>query len=280
MSETWSWDPTLFKGASAYYERGRIPYAPGLAEALAGALGLDGTGRLLDVGCGPGTITLPLARLFSQAVGLDADQGMLDEAERLGRERDETNVRWIRMRAEDLPGRLGRFRVVTFAASLHWMDRAKVFTAVGGMLTLGGVVVHVDNPGYRRDRTASDNLVHPFPPEEQIEVLRTAYLGSDRRAGQGIRNSSPDDEDEVFRASGFIGPERVVVPDGRVLERSVDDIVAENFSSSGTAPHLFGERLGAFEADLRRLLRRGSPSGRYAVRLSDNELKIWRPAAI
>lgn len=279
MSETWTWDPTLFQGAAKYYERGRLPYAPGLADAMADALHLVGSGRLLDVGCGPGTVTFLLANLFREVVGLDADPGMLAEAQRLAHERQVTNAGWVEMRAEDLPGDLGEFQVVTFAASLHWMDRPKVFATVRRMLTPSGAVVHVDNPGYRPDAWSSEGLPHPPPPEDQIATLRKVYLGPDRRAGQGIRNSSPADEDDVFRATGFVGPERVVVPDGRVLERSVDEIVAEKFSSSGSAPHLFGEHLAGFEADLRELLGRFSTSGRFSVRLSDNELKIWRPAA-
>ncbi len=49
----WEWDETLFAGTASYYARGRLPYAPGLGEAFEVSLGLDGTGRLLDVGCGP-----------------------------------------------------------------------------------------------------------------------------------------------------------------------------------------------------------------------------------
>jgi len=55
--KTWSWDESLFAGAASYYEQGRLPYAPGLAEAFARCLDLEGQARLLDVGCGPGTAT-------------------------------------------------------------------------------------------------------------------------------------------------------------------------------------------------------------------------------
>ncbi|HEX3205894.1 MAG TPA: methyltransferase domain-containing protein, partial [Propionibacteriaceae bacterium] len=54
-----------------------------LAEALAEQLGLDGSGRLLDVGCGPGSLTLLLAPWFEQTTGIDADRDMLAEAKRL-----------------------------------------------------------------------------------------------------------------------------------------------------------------------------------------------------
>ncbi len=272
----WEWDETLFAGAAAYYDRGRLPNAPGLAGALEKALGLDGRGRLLDVGCGPGTVTLPLAGLFREVVGLDADAVMIQEAGRLASERGVMNARWVQARAEDLPADLGTFAVVTFAASFHWMDRPLVAGIIRGVLEPDGAVVHVDNR--HQDGLASGDAL-PAPPVEPIAELRRAYLGEDRRAGQGIRNSSPGDEAAVFRAAGFGGPELVVVPDGRTIVRSADDLVAETFSLSSTAPHLFGDRRPEFEADLRRVLAEASPDGAFAVRLPDNELKIWRVAA-
>ncbi len=269
----WEWDETLFAGAAEFYDRGRLPNAQDLGEAFRDALGLDGRGRLLDIGCGPGTVTLPLASLFEEVVGLDADAGMIGEARRLASERGVANARWVHDRAENLPAGLGEFRVVTFAASFHWMDRPRVAGIVRGMLEPEGAVVHVDNR--HRDGVAADGEF-PAPPVARIDELRRQYLGEDRRAGQGIRNSSPDDEAAVFRGAGFVGPEIVVVPDGRSIVRSADDLVAQTFSLSSTAPHLFGERLSEFEADLRRVLAEASPDGRFSVRLPDNELKIWR----
>jgi len=136
--DPWSWDESLFAGAAGYYEQGRLPYAPGLADAFARSLALDGQGRLLDVGCGPGTVTLRLAPLFEVAVGLDPDAEMLARASQAAAERGVGNATWIRQRAEALPAGLGSFRVVTFANSFHWMDRPKVTSAVASMLDPGG----------------------------------------------------------------------------------------------------------------------------------------------
>jgi len=58
----WEWDETLYAGSAPHYVTGRMPYPPSLADAIRDELGLDGTGRLLDVGCGPGSLTLLLAR--------------------------------------------------------------------------------------------------------------------------------------------------------------------------------------------------------------------------
>jgi hypothetical protein len=120
----------------------------------------------------------------------------------------------------------------------------------------------------------------PYPaiPEAAIDELRRRWLGPDRRAGQGFRNTSPAGEDEVFQRAGFAPEEDVVVPDDRMLERSADDIVAWVLSTSSTAPHLFGARLGDFVQDLRALLLDVSPEGRFSVALSDNRLRIRRPS--
>jgi SAM-dependent methyltransferase len=274
--EDWVWDATLFEGTAEYYRRGRIPYAEALASSLASALDLDGNGRLLDVGCGPGIIALRLAHLFQAVIGLDPDAGMLEEAQRAAREHRSTNVSWVRQRAEDLPAGLGTFRVITFAQSFHWMDRPKVARAVRSMIQPHGAVVQID-PG--RDGMAGDQRSDPHPavPFEAIDSLRRSYLGPDRRAGQGFRNTSPSGEDMIFQAAGFLPEVRVSVPDTRVLDRTTDDVVSWVFSASSTAPHLFGDRLGQFEADLRALLDQASPSGHFSVPLSDTTLRIRRP---
>jgi SAM-dependent methyltransferase len=270
----WEWDETLFAGSAPYYSRGRLPYAPGLAEAFGTSLALDGRGRLLDVGCGPGTITLLLAPAFEEVVGLDPDAGMIREAQRLASDRGTTNARWVQGRAEDLPGELGHFRVITFAASFHWMDRPRVASSAREMLDPDGVVVHVDN--HHQDSLLPDDALPPTP-RDRIDELRRTYLGDDRRAGRSIRNTSPGDEAAVYRAAGFEGPEVIVVPDGRVIVRTIDHVVAETFSMSSTAPHLFGDRLLEFETDLRQVLAGASVDGAFADRLPDNELLVWRP---
>jgi hypothetical protein len=49
----WEWDETLYAGSARYYAAGRMAYPAALGDGLRDELGLDGSGRLLDVGCGP-----------------------------------------------------------------------------------------------------------------------------------------------------------------------------------------------------------------------------------
>src|SRR5690349_16719328 len=87
------YDPTIYLGSAAHYRCGRPPYSPKLEDFLAEELGLDGTARLLDVGCGPGILTVRLAPLFAQAVGVDPDPDMLAEGQRVARGLGLSNVR-------------------------------------------------------------------------------------------------------------------------------------------------------------------------------------------
>jgi SAM-dependent methyltransferase len=271
----WEWDDTLFSGTAAYYRRGRLPYAPGLAETLAEVLGLDGRGRLVDVGCGPGTVALGLAHLFAEIVGVDPDGGMIAEAGRRAAELGvDGSTRWVRLRAEELPAGLGTFTVATFGQSFHWMDRARVAAVIRDMLRPGGALVHISD--LKTEIRAADGLPHPAVPYAAIEKSVGRYLGPARRAGRGVLpQGTPGNEEAVLTRAAFFGPGRHVVPGGEVGERTCDDVVAWVFSMSFSAPHLFGTRRDDFEAELRRLLWEASPSGTFSERLPSTEVFVW-----
>ncbi|WP_165484773.1 class I SAM-dependent methyltransferase [Streptomyces kasugaensis] len=275
MAADWEWDDTLFSGTAPYYRRGRLPYAPGLVDVLAEVLKLDGRGRLLDMGCGPGTLALSLAHLFSDVVGVDPDSGMIAEATREAAERGVTGkTQWVQARAEDLPAGLGTFTVATFGQSFHWMDQDLVAATVRDMLQPGGALVHISD--LKTETRTIDGLPHPAVPCAAMEELVRHYLGPVRRAGRGVLpQGTPDGEATVLTRAGFSGPQRHVVPGGQALTRTCADVVAGVFSMSFSAPHLFGPRRDDFEADLRRLLREASPSGRFSERRPSTEVFVW-----
>ncbi|WP_039801544.1 class I SAM-dependent methyltransferase [Nocardia araoensis] len=103
----------LFAGTAWHYARYRPDYPRRFFDDLVRRLRLDGTGRLLDLGCGTGQLTVPLARHVSEAVGMDPEPTMLVEAARRAEAAGLANVTWVRGGSEDLPGGLGRFRLVT-----------------------------------------------------------------------------------------------------------------------------------------------------------------------
>ena len=283
----WQWDPSLYAGSAAYYVQGRVAYGQELVDALVAELALDGSGWLLDVGCGPGSLTLLLAPWFERAVGLDADAEMLAEGARQAAAAGISHVDWLNLRAEELPTDLGPFRVVSLAQSFHWMDRPLVARRLHGVLASDGALVHV----HARTHEGIDGdlpLPHPRPPRREIDSLVKRFLGPGRRAGQGTLPEDPVNEPatvpgvvkgryetEIYLAAGFHGPTRIEVP-GAVVDRSADEVVASVFSLSSAAPHLFGDRVADFEAELRALLAEVSPDGRFSEQMREIAVDVWR----
>ena len=65
--------------AAAHYLRGRPPYSDQLLGVVRAAMGLDGTGTLIDVGCGPGVLAVQLAPVFDTVI---ADRSRAGDARR------------------------------------------------------------------------------------------------------------------------------------------------------------------------------------------------------
>ena len=271
-------NPDLYTGAARYYAQGRMAYPSEIADRLTEALGLDGTGRLLDVGCGPGSLTLLLADRFDSAVGVDADSAMVAEAERLARQAGVGNVSWRQLYAEDLPADLGTFRMITFAQSFHWMDRARVAKIASGMLTAGGACVHVHATTHR-GMPAERELPYPEPPHAELTDLTNRFIIRDRGPQYPIP-MAPDiageAEERAYGAAGLTRHEQFEVA-APVATRTVDEVLAAIYSLSSSTPHLFGDRHAEFDAEARQLLLAASPSGLFSEVRRPVAVDIWRP---
>lgn len=270
-----AYDPTIYQGCAAYYAAGRPPYARALAATLAAELGLDGAGRLLDVGCGPGVLALELAHLFGEVLGLDPDAEMLGQAARRAAAAGLGHIRWVRGLAEQLPALgLGTFRLVTFGQSFHWTAREQVAQALYDMLEPGGALALLDHAPEGRPRPPAPP--HPPIPHEAIRALIERELGPRRRAGRGFAPARGERHEQVLARTRFGAPRRLLVPGRPDLLQDIDGVVANYFSMSFAAPHLFGERRAAFEAELRAELAARSPSGLFWDWPGDTEILLVR----
>jgi len=258
------YDPTIYGGAAVHYRYGRPAYPARLEALLTEELGLNGSGRLLDIGCGPGILTVRLAHLFEEAVGLDPDAEMIAEGRRAAEEQGIANATWVQALAEDLPGAApGTYRVATFGSSFWWTDEVRVAEAVYDMLAPGGALVLIMHKAGARAVPASPGP--PPIPHAEIEALVGKYLGSARRAGQGAAprvRADHADEDAIARTR-FGVPRVIFAPGIPDLVRDAESVLSGYFSSSWSAPHLFGDRVEAFAAEVRELLRARSPGGAF-----------------
>jgi len=270
-----AYDPTIYEGAAPHYRSGRPPYSPRLEALLAEELRLDGRGRLLDGGCGPGILTVRLADLFEEAVGLDPDPGMLAEARRAAEERGLANVRWVRARAEELPGAApGPYRLATFGSSFHWTDEARVAEVVYDMLEPAGALALIVHTVEGRPTPPSPGP--PPIPHDEIKAVVEKYLGSTARVGQGIAPVRAHRFEDVLVRTRFGAPRRLFAAGIPDLVRDSESVLSGYFSFSTSAPHLFGDRVGDFAAEVRELLAARSPDGVFWDWPGDTEVILAR----
>ena len=269
------YDPTIYRGSAAHYRCGRPAYSPELEAVLMRETGLDGKGRLLDVGCGPGVLTVRLAHLFEQAVGLDPDAAMLAEGRRAAAEKKAMNIRWVQGLAEDLPAVApGPYRLVTFGQSFHWTDEQPVAEAVFDMLEPGGALALIVHTVTGRPRPPGPGV--PPIPHDEIKALVAKYLGSTRRAGQGTAPERTHRFEDVLVRTRFGVPRQFFVPGLPDLMRDSESVLSGYFSFASSAPHLFGDRLDDFAAEVRALLANRSADGIFWDWPGDTEVVMAR----
>jgi SAM-dependent methyltransferase len=269
------YDPTIYLGSAAHYRYGRPAYPPQLEAVLAQKAGLDGNGRLLDVGCGPGVLTVRLAHLFAQAVGLDPDADMLAEGRRAADENRVRNIRWVQGLAEDLPAAApGPYRLVTFGQSFWWTDQRPVAAAVYDMLGPGGALALIAHTVTGRPRPPDPGV--PAIPHDEIKALVERYLGSSQRAGQGTAPRGTHRFEDVLARTGFGVRQQFFVPGIPDLLRDSESVLSGYLSMSFSAPHLFGDRLDDFAREVRALLAKRSAGGLFWDWPGDTEVILAR----
>jgi len=269
------YDPTIYLGSAAHYCYGRPAYSPELEAVLTREAGLDGNGRLLDVGCGPGVLTVRLAHLFQHAVGLDPDADMLAEGGRAAEEKSLMNIQWVHGVAEDLPAVApGPYWLVTFGQSFHWTDEQRVAETVYDMLEPGGAMALIVHTVTGRPRPSDPGA--PPIPHDDIKSLVESYLGSARRAGQGIAPERTHRFEDVLARTRFGVPQQFFAPGIPNLLRDSESVLSGYFSLSSSAPHLFGNRLDDFASEVRALLANRSDEGVFWDWPGDTEVIMAR----
>lgn len=255
----------LFASTAEYYARYRPGYPAEVFDRIRAAFHLDGTGRLLDLGCGTGEVALRLHADVEEVVGVDPSPEMITEAQRQSAHRGATNVRWLCMPAEDIAADLGRFRLVTIACAFHWMRRDVVLQKSYDLLTPGGGLVILGNPGGIWSGTE--------PWEQAARTVVQRWLGPARR---NLTGAVPQDrEEDAVARSPFVNMTRGF----HLWQRDVDidTIAGELYSTSFANKTLLGANAPAFEADLRHTLLALTPTARFTQPLRTEYILAHKP---
>lgn len=240
---------SLFSGAARYYKY-RSPYPKELFDLIVQTFGLDGSGRLLDLGCGPGNVALGLYRYFEKVVAVDINLQMLAEGQKQAQAIGADNITWLESAAEAIGPELGRFRLVTLGRSFHWMQRERVLQRAWEVLETGGGLVVLDSATGDREHSwwywVSRGLVLRWRTQER-EVQP--------------RQDSPEPHQAIVARSAFGDLQSGSVSFRESLR--LEQVLGELYSMSGSKPERFGPNLEAFEHDFRMIMNHLEPSGRF-----------------
>jgi ubiquinone/menaquinone biosynthesis C-methylase UbiE len=252
----------LFSSAADYYAQYRPGYPQSLVDALAARTGLDGTQRVLDVGCGSGQLTLPLSRHARAVVAIDPVPGMLARGRQAAQAAGAGSITWAEGDSSQIAALAGPGAdLAVFAASFHWTDRPAVLAVLDQILAPDGAVVVIN-----------DVLGESEQPDWAYAIarIRARYLGDQPRAGTGIYSHR-----DVLANSAFCAVDTLTWSWSRQL--TVEEVTGLQLSYSFSTPALLGDNAPAFSSDVRAAVLGLHPAGVVTEPLRVEVLIATRP---
>jgi SAM-dependent methyltransferase len=217
-----------FRGEIAdLYHRYRHGYRPAVLDAITGIFGLTNDDLAVDVGCGTGQLTLPMAARVRAVIGVDPERDMLQRARDAARDAGVANVTWMLGADIDLPtirallgdGSVG---VVTVGQALHWMDHRTLFANVAPLLRPGGGIAVVTN--------GTPLWLHDTDWSRALRQFLEQWLNTEIKSSCGTDDQSQTRYREALAAAGYEVHSAAVDYD---VELTLDELVGGLYSALG-----------------------------------------------
>lgn len=258
--------PDRFHNAAPHYLSGRPAYSPALIRRVAQRVGLDGTQRLLDLGCGPGQLSLAFASWVGQALAIDPEPAMLEVASQLGAG-IAPNVEYRQGSSYDLGTGLGTFHLAVIGRAFHWMDRADTLARLNRIVAERGAIALFNT-------SQLDDPQRPWAAQYRALVEQQA---SSDPARQQRRSADWESHVDVLARSAFPAIERLSVIEYRRV--SAGQLKARPLSMSSLARERLGARLDTLLADIDALVAEHASDGWLIERIESTVTLALRPLA-
>ncbi|MFC5368768.1 class I SAM-dependent methyltransferase [Salinirubrum litoreum] len=247
-----------FTSTVEFYADYRPAYPDSVFAHVADFFALDADDRVLDLGCGPGTVTLPLAEYAGHVVGMDPDETMLaaararsdagGPADTAGSPDTRGSVEWVvgsdaDLRTDDrLVDRLRPLRLTTMGRSFHWMEQGPTLERLRDITEPGGGVALLNDTGWLTRGTADW--------QDAVYAVLDDYLDDPPERTGPVKYDDP--WHELLADHGFVetGEDRFPVERDWTAEAVVGYLLSLSFCS----PAILGDRQADFEHNVRQAL--------------------------
>jgi len=179
---------------AGFYHQYRRGYPPAVIDALIGAFSLTGDDVVIDLGCGTGQLTLPIASRVRAVTGVDPAPDMLARARQAAAEQGVKNVSWLLGADTDIPALAALLGsrcagAVTIGQALHWMRYRELIPALVPLLRAGGGVAVITNgtPMWLQDSPWSRALRGFL--EQWLGAPASSTCGTDDESQQRYRDT-------------------------------------------------------------------------------------------
>ena len=130
----------LFRGTADFYVKYRTPYLESMLNSLIKITAIKTKDRLLDLACGPGRLSIPLAKYFNEVVAIDLEEEMITAGKNHAKNMGVNNILWKIGKAEEINEKLESFKLTTIGDAYHRLDQLCVLNKVSEALTKGGFI--------------------------------------------------------------------------------------------------------------------------------------------
>jgi ubiquinone/menaquinone biosynthesis C-methylase UbiE len=233
--------PDRFRHAAVHYLSGRAAYSPRLIRRVAQSCRLDGTQRLLDLGCGPGQLSIAFSSWVAEGLALDPEAHMLRIASDLAAG-IAPNIEFRAASSYDLSPDMGPFRLAAIGRAFHWMDRVDTLRRLDELIEPEGALALFAT-------SQPEGTSEPWIAEYQSLLDHYAQADPAR-----ARRKSGDWEphEAVLMRSAFSSLERVSVIERRRV--SVEALMLRPLTMSSLSRSHLGERLDELLSRVKQLL--------------------------
>lgn len=235
-------DARRFRSAAQHYLAGRPAYPEKLITTVAALCDLPASGRVLDLGCGPGQLALAFASRAGSVIALDPEPEMLALCQTQVAAKGYSHVETRLGSSQDLDAGFGELDLVVIGRAFHWMDRLATLRQLDVLIKPGGAIALFGDQ-------------HPKLPANAwmdiFDEIVDRYAAAD--AGRSLRKSPAWIRHEaVLLDSAFCQLERHTV--FATQELGFDRIVDRALSRSSTSSARLGKEADRMIAELRRHL--------------------------